>query len=217
MNALVTLTVTCAITSMSAQAEIIYVELNQTSSDGGYHHENISIAGEEFRFGGGPAGQGLTYWKYVRPSSSQAFIDVTPQYEYGQYSPAHYSEGETIDLTAVGAWQSQPAVGTWTDSFYGSDGMGMSEIYFDGWSYAGGYVGFAIGSGSDRKFGWMHFQNINHVGLTLTGWAYNNVAGESITAGQTESATAVPGAGGLLALACGAAGFRRRRNRATTA
>ncbi len=53
------------------------------------------------------------------------------------------------------------------------------------------------------------------ISATLTGWAYNDVPGGSIMAGQTE-AVAVPGAGGLLALACGAAGLRRRRKPATT-
>ena len=83
-------------------------------------------------------------------------------------------------------------------------------------------LGFAItGSGPDVYYAWINytlersddgpFQYI----WEINGWAYNNVAGESIIAGQTtaEGGNAVPGLGGLAALAIGAAGIRSRRQR----
>ena len=47
--------------------------------------------------------------------------------------------------------------------------------------------------------------------LVIYDWAIN--FGGQIVAGQTEAAAAVPGAGGIAALAMGAAGLRRRRKR----
>ena len=51
--------------------------------------------------------------------------------------------------------------------------------------------------------------------LTINSWAYNDVLGEGIIAGQNQAAAsnAVPGLGGLAALAIGAAGVRSRRQR----
>ena len=49
--------------------------------------------------------------------------------------------------------------------------------------------------------------------FTVNSWAYNDVAGEGIITGQNTAAgsSAVPGLGGLAALAIGAAGVRSRR------
>ena len=51
--------------------------------------------------------------------------------------------------------------------------------------------------------------------FTVNAWAYNDVAGEGILAGQNVAAgsSAVPGLSGLAALAIGAAGVRSRRQR----
>ena len=101
--------------------------------------------------------------------------------------------------------------------YEGSEDRRATETTYDGaWGADGGYVAFALGSGADRRFGWMHFTNITMDTLTLNGWAYNDVAGGAIMAGQTEAATAIPGAGGLVALACGAVGLRRRRRKPAT-
>ena len=73
-----------------------------------------------------------------------------------------------------------------------------------------GYLGFA-GVGDDAAgFGWFDI-GWDGDALTIYDYAVNFVGG--ITAGQTEAASAVPGAGGLAALAVGAAGLRRRRKR----
>ena len=86
------------------------------------------------------------------------------------------------------------------------------------------YIGFAIDDPDDSVgvlYGWAQIMfresgGLHNIGFTLDiiDYAYDDT-GAAITAGDT-GATAVPGAGGLVALACGAAGLRRRRNHATT-
>ncbi len=75
-----------------------------------------------------------------------------------------------------------------------------------------GYAGFVLGNGD---LGWIRLEWTTTDGtsepntLTAIDWAYDNVPGESIAAGQTSSVPE-PGATALLALA-GAAFLRRRR------
>ena len=93
-----------------------------------------------------------------------------------------------------------------------------------------GYIGgFATGSErllalsiddgvSGSLYGWINYTLGFFEGsftLTINSWAYNNVMGEGIIAGQNQAAgsNAVPGLGGLAALAIGAAGVRSRRQR----
>ena len=85
------------------------------------------------------------------------------------------------------------------------------------------YIGFGIDDTADSVgtlYGWAQIMFTNNgvaggpLTLDIIDYAYDDT-GAAITAGDT-GATAVPGAGGLVALACGAAGLRRRRNRATT-
>lgn len=80
-----------------------------------------------------------------------------------------------------------------------------------------GYIAFAISDGaSSYYFGYFDVtvSNSGRTGtssvytLTINGWAYNSVAGQSITIGAP---AAVPGGAGLAALAIGAAGLRGRR------
>lgn len=80
-----------------------------------------------------------------------------------------------------------------------------------------GYIAFAISNGSGSwYFGYFDVtvSNDGRTGtnsvytLTINGWAYNDVAGQSITLGAP---AAVPGGAGLAALAFGAAGLRGRR------
>ena len=85
---------------------------------------------------------------------------------------------------------------------------------------AGMIVGFAFTdiSGGDTYYGWVAYDLSRSEGrysFTVNGWAYNDVAGEGSIAGQNQAAgsSAVPGLGGLAALAIGAAGVRSRRQR----
>ena len=81
-------------------------------------------------------------------------------------------------------------------------------------------LAFRVEEGTDTFYGWidytLSFTDI-YSGYTFTvnAWAYNDVSGQGIIAGQNTAAgsQAVPGLGGLAALAIGAAGVRSRRQR----
>ena len=78
-------------------------------------------------------------------------------------------------------------------------------------------LGFSISDTADTFYGWINYSLSMFQGeytFTVNSWAYNDVAGEGIIAGQdTAAGSAVPGLGGLAALAIGAAGVRSRRQR----
>ena len=86
---------------------------------------------------------------------------------------------------------------------------------------SGEIVGFRFNGFNDRGdnyYGWIAYDLSMSEGeytFTVTGWAYNDVANEGIIAGENRAAgsSAVPGLGGLAALAIGAAGVRSRRQR----
>ena len=83
----------------------------------------------------------------------------------------------------------------------------------------GEIVGFSLtDSGGETYYGWIDYDlsmSEGEYAFTVNSWAYNDVAGEGIIAGQYQAASssAVPGLGGLAALAIGAAGVRSRRQR----
>jgi hypothetical protein len=81
-------------------------------------------------------------------------------------------------------------------------------------------LAFRVAEGTDTFYGWIDYTlsfNDIYSGYTFTvnAWAYNDVSGQGIIAGQNTAAgsQAVPGLGGLAALAIGAAGVRSRRQR----
>ena len=83
---------------------------------------------------------------------------------------------------------------------------------------SGEIVGFSLTDSGDNYYGWIAYDLSMSEGeytFTVNGWAYNDVANEGIIAGQNQAAgsSAVPGLGGLAALAIGAAGVRSRRQR----
>jgi hypothetical protein len=79
------------------------------------------------------------------------------------------------------------------------------------------FLGFSVADEDGNAVdGWAQLE-LTAAGIHIIDYAYDNT-GAAITAGQgLPAGAAVPGAGGLAALACGAAGFRRRRTRVTTA
>ena len=118
------------------------------------------------------------------------------------------------------------SIGTgFSGTFYNSNYM---TFFNSGMTRSGGplelgtgvIVGFAFteSSGGDTYYGWVDYDLSMSEGsftFTVNGWAYNDVAGQGIIAGQDQAAgsSAVPGLGGLAALAIGAAGVRSRRQR----
>ena len=75
------------------------------------------------------------------------------------------------------------------------------------------YLGFRLTVGEgDSRYGWIEFVNTGG-SITVSRWAYESALNTGISTPTAGSNNAVPGLGGLAALACGAAGVRRNRNR----
>jgi hypothetical protein len=77
-----------------------------------------------------------------------------------------------------------------------------------------GYLGVRFTVSGQEYLGWAELTNVSPYGLTLNGYAYNDVPGEPILAGQT---SVTPEPSSLALFAAGAAGLlalRRRRSAA---
>ena len=223
--------VACAMVGMSADAGIIYsgpisqrVDTNESVQ--------FDIAGETFEIGVkvlGASSPNPFTWTYVIPVSADAHLQTyRPENLWLiQSVPNHYPdvpvrllEDEMVSDGSDGSsWLSTSNLQTHNGNplvAFAQDKHGhpfVEDGYHGEWNADGGYVGFALGTGIDRRFGWMHFADMTGETLTLTGWAYNDVAGGSIGAGETSASTVVPGLGGLAALAIGVTGVRSRRQR----
>ena len=76
-----------------------------------------------------------------------------------------------------------------------------------------GFLALGFDLDGETVFGWADISlSTDGLSLTVHGWAFED-SGSGIVAGETGASNAVPGLGGLAALACGAAGMRRRRDR----
>jgi hypothetical protein len=83
-----------------------------------------------------------------------------------------------------------------------------SRYYFGSWvRVADGFLGLQFQFDGSAHYGWAEFDMIN---LTLEGYAYDTVAGQSLYAGQTTSAPE-PGTLGVLALGSLGLGFWHRK------
>ena len=78
------------------------------------------------------------------------------------------------------------------------------------------FLGVEIANGSDVNYGWIDVSWSGITGATIHGYAYETDVNTAIVAGATESSgPVVPGAPtavGLVGLAAGAAGIRRKRS-----
>ena len=80
-------------------------------------------------------------------------------------------------------------------------------------------IAFNVVADSQKNYyGWINFSLTrveDELTFTINSWAYNDVAGQGIIAGQNtaKGSAVVPGLGGLAGLAIGAAGVRTRRQR----
>lgn len=93
-------------------------------------------------------------------------------------------------------------------------GSGLSGYNGSHYGSFGGYVGFEFLSNGQTHFGWAHaYVSVSRgsgVTATISEFAYDTVANQSILAGQT-TATPEPGTLGLLAFGSLGLGFWRRR------
>ena len=156
--------------------------------------------------------------------SSGFFTEVT--WTVGQFLFARVNQDQAVgpelsfragDLLFMASSSDYELWSSWTTS--GASVSRESESEFQIWGPLSlgkrGFIGLELENDSgDIMYAWADME-VSSDGLSLTvhGWAYED-SGAAILAGQTgESSTPVPGLGGLAALACGAAGLRRKRNR----
>ena len=162
----------------------------------------------------------------LRAFNSASGYDVT----------AGFYQWNGSDQASTGlAWQIAPWTGTEIDQFYalGLEGSLYRAYYYassNRWSYKGYLpagtflLAFSLSDDADTYYGWLEYslvQSGNSSSLVVNSWAYNDVAGQGIRAGEYTAGggygdsgdNAVPGIGGLAGLAIGAAGLRSRRQR----
>lgn len=134
-------------------------------------------------------------------------------------------DGVNYPAAATFNWTILPSTGTTVDSNLAMGGSlrivrasnNSSPVQSD-LSLGTNVVAFSMGISASTYYGWINYslsRSGNVFAFTINGWAYNNVSGQGIIAGQNTAAgsNAVPGMGGLAALAFGAAGVRSRRQR----
>jgi hypothetical protein len=153
---------------------------------------------------------------YVRgPNNNLSLMSGSLQSEHGGRRAGRNVTGALID--SHGTWQKHSAAMllTYLTSSASVDPMIGSDV----WAGPVGstfFMGMRFGvGGGDYHYGWVEVTRSNFLGfadLTLNSWYVNGTVNEGVVAGQ-QGSNAVPGLGGLAALACGAAGVRRRRNR----
>ena len=167
------------------------------------------------------------------PSGSTALFEINgvqfgaSNQRYGSF----FSAGQAVaslwasdtgaDWSAVNAGESigDGFFGYSNPYYYMAFSSGKMSIQFGNLEFGTGeIVGFSFSSGGDTYYGWVSYDLSMSEGsftFTVNRWAYNDVAGQGIIAGQNQAAgsSAVPGLGGLAALAIGAAGVRSRRQR----
>ena len=136
-------------------------------------------------------GGGYTFFNDVYTGGIRPKIDAAALLDSSQFvATALVGTGVLIDGTGTMGWNGgQPGIPL--------PGAGETR-----------YLGFRLTvSGGDFRFGWIEYVN-NGTSTTVSRWAYESTLNTGIT---TPTASAVPGAGGVLALAIGAAGIRGRR------
>ena len=138
-----------------------------------------------------------------------------------------FNSGDQIDLAAIQSgngylsifdrWSSgyytyyrTDTIGTfWTNSVSSSSGSTNGAMS----PGQRGFLALGFDLGGETVLGWADISlSTDGLSLTVHGWAFED-SGAGIVAGETGASNPVPGLGGLAALACGAAGLRRKRDR----
>ena len=171
-------------------------------------------------------------YSYFRPGGSYALHLCNPLFQFnpansgGVVLPGFLGTGNDPFRLGSGAAISSGLVfvGPMTSAFSASHDIAHSVStavqYSTGYAFttnsavggwAGGdrgFIGFVMQLGGADRFGWFDVEYLPGTKeLIIHGWAYNDDPDGPIDAGETPT----PGVTGLLALAMGAAGIRRKR------
>ena len=147
----------------------------------------------------GDDGVGWSLYGYFNGSSSSLGWEAFGQ--LGNLQMENVEQGQVID-SGMG---SDGDLLWWSSTYSSFGNMEMGER---------AYLALTLRNDSGLTvYGWADITLSSALSVTVHAWAFESTGG-SILAGQTEnSSTPVPGLGGLAALACGAAGLRRKRDR----
>ena len=147
----------------------------------------------------GDDGVGWSLYGYFNGSSSSIGWEAFGQ--LGNLQMENVEQGQVID-SGMG---SDGDLLWWSSTYSSFGNMEMGER---------AYLALTLRNDSGLTvYGWADITLHSALSVTVHAWAFESTGG-SILAGQTEnSSTPVPGLGGLAALACGAAGLRRKRDR----
>ena len=199
----------------SALGDVTYVSVETTITSNNRY--TVSQTGPQGSFSfdirprfqiDGDKGASNVYWCDFTAGSNVQWLLGTSDNHFQRFS-----DGEMISAGAVDRLGNDEA---WVATTYrdsnGSLAFSYGNFVVGDGPAQSGYVGFIFpaddGEGRVTHYGYVSI-TWDGVDLTLHGYAWENVGGEGIVAGST----AVPGIGGLAALAIGAAGLRSRRQR----
>lgn len=185
----------------TASAAIIYTEANLDASYGSENIDMDNFGNDEFRIAHTASGAGTNFNAFAGIYDLLAGASWINQ--SGPDGAARLSYGENISYYAPG-----------TDQWWGTDNNTLF-IFSNGMGYGAfpgpGYIGVRFEIDISTHYGWIHIET-DGAGdwLNISGWAYNDVDGASIKAGQQ----VIPIPSSLALLATGAAGLAtlRRRN-----
>ena len=173
--------------AFNAQANDVFIRQNKLGPDG-------------------PTGDTIFNNTNGREAGFEAFGD-------GKFGTQLLQSGEQVNLKSSKGSNEPGIVAATKTETNGKNGeaKGQLSTSFGDWRTSDGEeVRGIIGATNGDAEGWVDV-GWDNGSLVIYDWAVNFDG--QIVAGQTEAAAAVPGAGGIAALAMGAAGLRRRRKR----
>ncbi len=146
----------------------------------------------------------------VSQSSSYATAIIRKMDNRGGPLKGFFNEQSQARTVSAAASPDFASLDVWWSSYSG--GPNPSGTLDTGRHFLGFISGDPNGTTVSGFFEYELISNGSSVSLTIHQWAYN--LDSPITMPASNAGGAVPGLGGLAALACGAAGVRRRRQRA---
>ena len=171
---------------------------------GGSFTFQVSLEAAAYRDDSSEYGRAAGLWANNTGSGSDAGFVALNNGDEGKKSAQRFSYGQKIAPSKMNVPDREVKIGGSTEgSTYGKGD-------FNGSGEERGYVGvFMLGSDEQDRWGWLDIgYDFDTNTLTMYEWAFNDEG--MLNAGQL---TVVPGPAGIFALAAGAAGIRRRRNR----